>query len=80
MNKYVESGFEWSSTVILLAGVVLTSFNVYPANIWFLLIGNIGWIALGWIWRKWSLIILQTIITVIYIAVIIKVYVGQAGP
>jgi hypothetical protein len=80
MNKYVESGFEWSSTVILLAGVVLTSFNVYPANIWFLLIGNIGWIALGWIWRKWSLIILQTIITVIYIAGIIKVYVGQAGP
>lgn len=80
MNKYVESGFEWSSTVILLAGVVLTSFNVYPANIWFLLIGNLGWIALGWIWRKWSLIILQTIITVIYIAGIIKVYVGQAGP
>lgn len=80
MNKYVESGFEWSSTVILLAGVVLTSFNVYPANIWFLLIGNIGWIALGWMWRKWSLIILQTIITVIYIAGIIKVYVGQAGP
>lgn len=80
MNKLVESGFEWSSTVILLAGVVLTSFNIYPANIWFLLIGNIGWIALGWIWRKWSLLILQTIITIIYIAGIIKVYVGQAGP
>lgn len=66
--------FEWTCTVVLLAGVALTSFNIYPANIWFLLVGNIGWIALGWIWRKWSLIILQTIITVIYILGIVKTY------
>lgn len=64
--------FEWICTIVLLAGVVLTSFNIYPANIWFLLVGNFGWIALGWLWRKWSLIILQTIITLIYIAGLIK--------
>jgi len=64
--------FEWSCTIILLAGVILTSFNIYPTNIWFLLIGNLGWIALGYIWRKWSLIILQVIITLIYIAGLVK--------
>jgi len=67
-----EFYFEWVCTVVLIAGVVLTSFNIYPLNIWVLLIGNIGWVALGWIWRKWSLIILQTLITIIYIAGVIK--------
>lgn len=64
--------FEWLCTAVLLIGVVLTSFNIYPMNIWFLLVGNLGWIGLGWMWRKWSLIILQSIITIIYIAGLIK--------
>lgn len=71
-NRSLLFWFEWACTVVLLAGVALTSFNIYPINIWFLLIGNLGWIALGWIWRKWSLIILQTIITIIYIAGLVK--------
>ncbi len=72
VSKPLLFWFEWSCTIILLAGVVLTSFNIYPLNIWFLLVGNLGWIGLGWIWRKWSLIILQTIITIIYIAGLVK--------
>ena len=46
--------FEWGITVLLIAGVVLTSFNVYPLNIWILLISNVGWqqalLFLGFVW------------------------------
>lgn len=67
--------FEWTCTIILLAGVVLTSLNIFPLNIWFLLLGNIGWIILGIIWRKVSLIVLQTVITIIYIAGLMNTYI-----
>ena len=64
--------FEWICTFVLLIGVVLTSFDIFPLNIWFLLIGNLGWIVLGIVWRKTSLIVLQTVITIIYVAGLIK--------
>jgi hypothetical protein len=67
--------FEWTCTCVLLIGVGLTSFDIFPLNIWFLLFGNIGWILLGIVWRKTSLIVLQTVITVIYVAGLIKTYI-----
>lgn len=59
--------FEWISTAVLIAGVALTSFNIYPLNVWVSLIGNIGWLALGYLWRKWSLLIVEVIIVAIYL-------------
>lgn len=67
--------FEWLCTIVLLAGVALTSFNIFPLNLWVLFIGNLGWIILGVIWRKWSLTFMQIVITLIYVVGIIKVYV-----
>lgn len=75
LDKSWEFWFEWTCTIVLLAGVILTSFNIYPLNIWILLVGNLGWIALGYLWKKWSLFVLQTIITLIYVAGIIKLYI-----
>ena len=66
--------FEWLCSIVLLAGVALTSFNIFPLNLWVLFFGNLGWVILGWIWRKWSLIAMQVIITLIYVVGIIKVY------
>ena len=67
-----EFYFEWLCTVVLIIGVALTSYNVYPANIYFSLIGNLGWFVLGILWRKWSLIAVQFIVTAIYIAGLIN--------
>jgi len=66
--------FEWVSSIVLLGGVALTSFNIFPLNLWVLFFGNLSWIILGWLWRKWSLIAMQTVITLIYVVGIIKVY------
>jgi hypothetical protein len=60
--------FEWAITAILIVGVALTSYNVYPLNIWLSFIGNFGWMILGYLWRKWSLFVVELIIVVIYMA------------
>lgn len=57
---------EWSSTAILLLGVYLTSINVYPLNVYVSLLGNIGWLIVGVIWKKWSLFTVQFVICAIY--------------
>lgn len=67
--------FEWTATVVLIIAVALTSFNIYPANVWLSFIGNLGWMILGIIWRKWSLITVQAIITVIFASGIINTFI-----
>lgn len=57
---------EWSSTIVLITGVLLTSLNVYPANLVFNFVGNLGWFVIGFLWRKYSLIVVQTVILAIY--------------
>jgi hypothetical protein len=64
---------EWAITVILIVGVALTSFNIFPLNLWISLVGNIGWLYLGWVWRKWSLLVVQLVITAIYIVGLISI-------
>lgn len=66
-NKTWEFWFEWIFTAILIAGVALTSFNVYPLNVYLSLLGNAGWLVLGYLWRKWSLVIVEFIIVAIYL-------------
>ena len=58
---------EWVSTVILIVGVALTSFNIFPANIYLSLIGNFGWGVVAIKWRKWSLLVIQVVVSFIYI-------------
>ena len=62
-----EFWFEWTCTVVLILGVALTSFNIYPLNIWISFLGNLGWMILGYMWRKWSLFIVELIIVAIYL-------------
>jgi hypothetical protein len=65
---------EWGITVTLIVGVALTSFNIFPLNLWVSMIGNVGWLYLGYIWRKWSLFVVQLVITAIYIIGLLNLY------
>lgn len=64
--------FEWSNTALLIVGAVLTSLNIYPLNIWFLFAANLGWAALGVMWRRWSLFTVQVVLTIIYLPPVVK--------
>jgi uncharacterized membrane protein len=67
----MEKIIEWTATVILIIGVALTAWNIYPLNVYFSLAGNFGWFVIGYMWRKWSLITIQLVVTIIYVAGII---------
>ena len=71
--KINEKIIEWSATGIFLISVLLTSFNVYPLNIFVALVANILWLWLGFIWKKYSLIIVEAVVVAIYFAGTLKV-------
>ena len=73
MAKY-EWWIEWISTVVLIVGVALTAYNVYPLNVYVSFLGNFGWVIVGLLWKKWSLIIIQIIISIIYIGGLLQHY------
>lgn len=67
---------EWTATITLIIGVALTSWNVYPANIYMSALGNFLWLLMALHWKKWSLITIQVFIILIYAAGVIKVFMG----
>ena len=68
MKKSLEWWMEWGSTAVLIIGVALTAYNIYPLNVWFSMAGNFGWFVVGWMWRKYSLLTIQVVVTIIYVA------------
>jgi hypothetical protein len=67
-----EFFLEWTSTALVIIGAVLTAYNIYPANLMVQFVGNVGWFAVGYMWRKWSLMVIQAIISVIYVTGLIS--------
>lgn len=67
---------EWAATITLILGVALTSWNVYPANIYMSTVGNFLWLLMAFHWKKWSLITIQIFILLLYAVGVIKVFMG----
>jgi hypothetical protein len=74
VSKSTELWTEWISTAILIIGVGLTAWNIYPLNIYFSLAGNLGWFVVGLMWRKYSLLTIQVVVTIIYVAGLVQHY------
>ena len=64
------------ATLTLIIGVALTSWNVYPINIYINVVGNFLWFILAIKWNKWSLIIIQTFVLLLYFGGMIKLILG----
>ena len=52
---------KWVSSVLIIIALLLTSNNVYPANIIFHLVGLIGWFIVGWCWHDRALMALNVV-------------------
>ena len=52
---------KWFSSIVLLIGMVLTSNNVYPLNIFVHMIGLIGWLIVALMWNDRALIIINAV-------------------
>jgi hypothetical protein len=60
-------GMEWASTVLLVSSVIFSSLNLYPMNVVLGLVGSAGWLFTGFLWKKNSVIVLNGILTAIYV-------------
>ena len=58
---------KWSATVLILIGVVLTSFAIDPANIYFMNIGTLIWLIWALRIRDKALIVVNAGLLVIYL-------------
>lgn len=59
--------FAWFASAALICGSMLASFNVYPWYSVAFMVANSSWIAVGVLWRERSLIVMNAVITLIYI-------------
>ena len=67
---------EWSATAILLVGVAMAAFNVFPYYLFVQAIGNAMWFVLAIMWRKWSLLTVQCVIVILYLIGMVNYYNG----
>jgi hypothetical protein len=64
----------WLATVCLIASAVMASLNMYPYDIMGFMVSNTMWIIVGVVWQEKSLIVMNSALTLIYIAGIAHSY------
>jgi hypothetical protein len=62
---------KWIGTALCLIGIALTSFNIYPANIFFGLIGSALWTLAGFLQQDAPLFLVEAVAVFIYITGVI---------
>jgi hypothetical protein len=76
LREFFNKWLEWIATVAFLCSVALTSINYYPGYLYLSLLTNLLWLIVGIIWRKWSLIVVEAIVCVMYTVGIIKYWIS----
>jgi len=71
-NRNLTWYMKWASSITLIIGMVLTSANFYPLNMYFQLTGIIGWLIVGMLWHDRSLVFLNGVGATIFISAIIS--------
>lgn len=70
-NQHSLLLIKWSGTLLCLIGIGLTSFNVYPLNIFFGLIGSGFWTLAGILQNDAPLVLVELVATILYLVGVI---------
>lgn len=68
-------GLAWIGTVGLIVGATMTALNIYPLNVWVMIVANGVWLLAGWLWREPSVIGLNLAMVLIYIIGAINLFI-----
>ena len=52
---------KWVASVFLIAGVILTSNNIFPANLIFHAFGMLGWFIVSILWNDRALLVINAV-------------------
>jgi hypothetical protein len=55
--KFINKYLKWASTALILSGIVLTSINFYPLNIFVHGAGSLGWTLVGYVNKDRALMV-----------------------
>lgn len=66
---------KWTSSIILLIGMSLTTLDVAPFNLFFHLVGVTGWLVVGMLWHDRALITINAVGVFIFLTGIGKYYI-----
>ena len=67
---------KWFSSFIILTGMVLTSANVMPYNLFFHLVGVMGWGIVGMLWHDRALLFLNAVLVTLLVMGLMNYYFG----
>ena len=68
---------KWSSSIVIIIGMILSSLNVYPINLFVHTVGVAGWLWVGFLWHDRALILLNGIAIAVFVLGIGNYYVGN---
>jgi hypothetical protein len=63
---------KWASTLVLILGMMLTSQNIYPWNIFVHTVGIAGWLYVSILWNDRALIVVNSVAMSIFVGGIIS--------
>lgn len=66
---------KWIVSVFLIAGVILTSNNIYPLNLFFHAAGMFGWFIVSILWNDRALLVINAVSLAILINGLVAHYV-----
>ena len=66
----------WCSTLTIMAGAILASFNFYPFYSYVFLVGNTSLAIVSWLWNEKSLVFLNAGLACIYLIGLINQMIG----
>ena len=66
---------KWIASVFLIAGVILTSNNIYPINLFFHAAGMFGWFIVCILWNDRALLVINAVSLAILINGLVAHYV-----
>ena len=68
---------KWVSSIFIIAGMALTSANIFPLNIIVHGIGVTGWLIVGMLWHDRALIFLNGVAIFVYATGLLNHYYGS---
>ena len=68
---------KWVSSIYIIAGMALTSANIFPLNIIVHGIGVTGWLVVGMLWHDRALIFLNAVAIFVYATGLLNHYYGS---
>ena len=67
---------KWASSIIIIFGMMLSSANIYPMNIWVHLFGVSGCMIVGMLWHDRALIFLNGVAIFVFASGLVNHYYG----